>query len=96
VPERVDCDRHLLVDLRADERRLRLRRLHGVAERLHLVGEEARCFAEAAGVVDASTCDSSPMTAFAGVGASSRLPLPRELKDRRSRGLLERCLRGRR
>jgi hypothetical protein len=42
------------VDLRADQRRLRLRRVYGIAEGLHLVGEEARCFPEAARVVAAA------------------------------------------
>jgi hypothetical protein len=37
VPERVDRDRHLLMDFRADERRLRVRGLNGIADRLHLV-----------------------------------------------------------
>ena len=38
VPERVDGDRHLLVDLRTDERRRRLGRLHAFAQRLDSFG----------------------------------------------------------
>src|SRR5438094_9905796 len=54
APERVDCDRHLLVDLRADERRRRLDRVHELAQRLDIVAQEARDLAEAARVVDAA------------------------------------------
>ena len=38
VPERVDGDSHLLVDLRADERRRRLGRVHAFAQRLDSFG----------------------------------------------------------
>jgi DNA-binding transcriptional ArsR family regulator len=48
VPERVDRDRNLLMDLGADERRVRLRRVHAIAKRLNLAGQEARGLAEAA------------------------------------------------
>jgi hypothetical protein len=54
VPERVDRDRHLLVDLRAHERRRRLGRLHGLAPRLDIIGQETRGLAKTAGVVDAA------------------------------------------
>jgi hypothetical protein len=54
VPEDVDGDRDLLVDLRADERRRRLGRLHAFAERRHIVGREARGLVEPADVVDAA------------------------------------------
>src|SRR5437016_2819428 len=53
LPERVDGDGHLLVDLRADEGRRRLGRTHHFAQDLDIVGEEARGLAEPAGVVDA-------------------------------------------
>jgi hypothetical protein len=54
VPERVDRDRHLLVDLRAHERRRRLVRLHELAQRLDIIGQEARGLAKTAVVVDAT------------------------------------------